>query len=221
MLGFSYFNGPLALSPCSTGSFYLPGERSEGSGLVTIAEQKDEKQKELIEEVIETKEVEKLENNLTQTSSSSQANQAQNSEPFDTRENTLNIVLKFSGVEVNGMYICRNKFTDTPTPYSCEIAEKAQTAGIISKERETFEPERPVTRIEAYAIFMKSICVAPETNENNWQKLIIKKAIELGLTTRTIENFRPNRPISTSEMFALAQKIGQWKANNPNSCQNK
>ncbi len=142
-------------------------------------------------------------------------------EPFATRERTLSIALKLSGIEVTGMYICQNKFTDTPTPYSCEVAEKSQAAGLISQERTTFRPTRSVTRVEAYAIFMKSICVAPETNENNWQKLIIKKAIELGLTTRTIENFRPNRPISTSEMFALAQKIGQWKTNNPNSCQNK
>ncbi len=142
-------------------------------------------------------------------------------EPFATRERTLSIALKLSGIEVTGLYICQNRFTDTPTPYSCEVAEKAQFAGLISQERTTFRPTRSVTRVEAYAIFMKSICVAPETNENNWQNLIIKKAIELGFTTRTIDNFRPNRPISNSEMFALAQKIGEWKKNNPNSCQNK
>lgn len=142
-------------------------------------------------------------------------------EPFGTREKTIDIAIKFSGIEVTGLYICQNRFTDTPTPYSCEVAEKAQFAGLISQERTTFHPTRSVTRVEAYAIFMKSICVAPETNENNWQKLIIKKAIELGFTTRTIDTFRPNRTISTPEMFALAQKIGEWKKNNPDSCENK
>lgn len=142
-------------------------------------------------------------------------------EPFATRERTLSIALKLSGIEITGLYICQNKFTDTPTPYSCEVAEKSQAAGLISSSRTTFRPERSVTRIEAYSIFMQSICVAPETNENNWKKLTVKKAIELGFTERTLDTFSYDRAISTNEMFALAKQIGEWKTSNPNSCQNK
>lgn len=80
-------------------------------------------------------------------------------------------------------YTCLNLFTDTAGKsvpfYTCQVAEKAQATKIISETNTEFNPLKPVSRIEAYAIMMKSICVMPETTNTNWQKEVIKKAMEL------------------------------------------
>jgi len=59
------------------------------------------------------------------------------------------------------------------------VAEKARKTGIISQTNKEFKALQSVSRIEAYSIMMKSICVHPITNGNNWKTEVIKKAIEL------------------------------------------
>lgn len=218
--------------------YALPSGSGGGGGAVIHEEKKDTKTDEKTEkeetkeqkkdaedqektEKKDRKEVKKEEEQTNKNTKTEVRSENPLYEPFATRERALSIALRLSGIELDGLYICQNKFTDTPTPYSCEVAEKSQAVGLISQERTTFRPSRLVSRVEAYAIFMRSACVAPETNENNWKKLIIKKAIELGFTSRTVETFSPDRAITTPEMFALAKQIGEWKVAHPDSCQNK
>jgi len=63
--------------------------------------------------------------------------------------------------------------------FTCQVAEKARTAGIISQTNKQFKPLQSVSRIEAYSIMMKSICVHPVTNSTNWKQEVIKKAMSL------------------------------------------
>ena len=63
--------------------------------------------------------------------------------------------------------------------YTCQVAEKARAAKIISEANKEFNPLRPVSRVEAYAIMMKSICIQPDTTITPWQSSVIQKAIDL------------------------------------------
>jgi len=58
---------------------------------------------------------------------------------------------------------------------------------------------------------MKSICVHPVTNGNNWQKEVIKKAMELGFTVRTIDIFEPDRPLTVFEMYTVVQRLSKYE----------
>jgi len=92
------------------------------------------------------------------------------------------------------------------------IAETALKYGIISKERMLFEPDRDVTRAEAYAMIMNSVCMALDTDtaETDWRVSMYNRANQEGLTTRTWDTFEPNRSILRQELFLLASKASDW-----------
>ncbi|MEI6710907.1 MAG: hypothetical protein WCK88_01225 [bacterium] len=77
------------------------------------------------------------------------------------------------GIGILQDYTCKKSHTDTfgnlVPSYTCQVAEKAQAAKIISETNKQFNPLKPVSRIEAYAIIMKSICIQPETTNTHWQ----------------------------------------------------
>ncbi len=111
-------------------------------------------------------------------------------------------------------YICQKIHTDTlggiiPL-YTCQVAEKARTTGLISQENTEFNPLKPISRIETYSIMMKSICVHPKTTSQNWQTAVINKAIDLGFTVRTLETFEPDRPLLMSEMYAVINRLVEY-----------
>lgn len=57
------------------------------------------------------------------------------------------------------------------------IVETALRYGIITKERTTFEPDRDVTRAEAYAMIMQSVCMTPSRRVGQtWQYNIFGRA---------------------------------------------
>ena len=83
---------------------------------------------------------------------------------------------------------------------------------MISKERTNFEPNRNVTRAEAYSLIMKSVCMNPEnsTAKTAWQKSVFERASLEGLTSKTWTTFDPERPILRQELFKLATKVADW-----------
>ena len=111
-------------------------------------------------------------------------------------------------------YACQKLHTDTfgdlVPSYTCQVAEKAQAAQIISETNTEFNPLKPVSRIEAYVLMMKSICVMPETTDINWQQDVIEKAMELGFTVRTLTTFEPDRPLSIPEMYTVVQRLNDY-----------
>ena len=73
-----------------------------------------------------------------------------------------------------------------------------------------FKPTSNVSRSEAYAMLMASVCMKPTTKNTDWQKNIWQAARTYGLTTRELADFAPNAPILTQELFALAAKTADW-----------
>lgn len=122
--------------------------------------------------------------------------------------------LKVQGASILRDYTCQNLYSDTfgrfVPSYTCQVAEKAQAAQIISSTNTEFYPLQAVSRIEAYSIMMKSICVHPEANSLNWQTEVIKKAMKLGFTVRNLDTFEPNRPLSIPEMYIVVQRINDY-----------
>lgn len=82
---------------------------------------------------------------------------------------------------------------------------------IISSERKTFEGDRSVTRAEAYAMIMKSVCMnVTQNTSSDWRKNVHTLAQEQGLTIKSWETFSPERPILRQELFVLASRAGDW-----------
>ncbi|MEI6553783.1 MAG: S-layer homology domain-containing protein [bacterium] len=91
------------------------------------------------------------------------------------------------------------------------VVETALHYGILSKDRTMFEPDRDVTRSEAFAMIMNSVCMAStQTVQTDWEESLYHRAKEEGLTNKTWETFEPNRPILRQELFLLASKAADW-----------
>lgn len=50
---------------------------------------------------------------------------------------------------------------DSPSDWIPSVVETALANKMISAERSTFEPDRLITRSEAYAMIMSSVCIKP------------------------------------------------------------
>lgn len=83
--------------------------------------------------------------------------------------------------------------------------------GFLSRNRSTLNPWKYISRLEAYALLMKGVCLAPEYGgEPNWAELLYQKAYDNGITQRPWEAFRPNQIIPKSEVFVLASRLADW-----------
>jgi len=122
------------------------------------------------------------------------------------------------GVSLVSGYTCLKFHTDTTgnliPSYTCQVAEKAQAEKIISQTNKQFNPLKSVSRIEAYSVMMKSICVHPVTNALNWETKVIKKAMELRFTVRTLDTFEPDRALTMQEMYILTQRLNDYAKKN-------
>jgi len=102
---------------------------------------------------------------------------------FATRLETILLSLTVRGVPILRDYTCQQIYTDTfgnkVPSYTCQVAEKARAEGIISQTNKQFNPLKSVSRIEAYLVMMKSICIYPTNNSTDWQREVITKAREL------------------------------------------
>lgn len=140
------------------------------------------------------------------------------SNEFATREQTVTLAVTIRGVELSEYYACEGRHSDTQgdniSESTCQIAEKAQNAGIISRSKTTFRPLDSVTRVEAYSMLMKSACITIDKNNADWRQNVIEKAIELGFTKRTFETFSPDRSILISEIIAIGKRLESWKEQN-------
>jgi len=91
-----------------------------------------------------------------------------------TRLETVILSLSVRGVPLVAQYACQKMHTDTSgirvPSFTCQIAEKARTAQIISPTKPEFSPLNPITRSEAYAVLMRSICIVPDAQYTNWQE---------------------------------------------------
>ncbi len=92
------------------------------------------------------------------------------------------------------------------------IAETALKYDIINASRPTFQPDRTVTRGEAYAMIMKSVCMlqADELQGSDWQQQMYEVAVREKLTIRDWTAFNASRPILRQELFVLSSRASDW-----------
>ena len=92
------------------------------------------------------------------------------------------------------------------------IAETALKYDIINSTRPTFQPDRTVTRGEAYAMIMKSVCMLQpdELQGSDWQKQLHEVAVREKLTIRDWTTFNASRPILRQELFVLSSRASDW-----------
>mgnify|MGYP000738767927 CR=1 FL=1 len=87
------------------------------------------------------------------------------------------------------------------------VAETALYYNIISQDRTIFEPDRDITRAEAYSVITKAICVTTDAKSGEtWQQAIHRLAQENNLTIHTWDTFEPERSITRQELFTIASK---------------
>ena len=107
----------------------------------------------------------------------------------------------------------KNTFTDVNAQTNSSLAPTVETAlkyNIISSANKEFRPTSNVTRSEAYAMLMSSVCLKPTATNADWQKNIWQTAKTYGLTTRELGAFEPTKPVLTQELFVMASKVADW-----------
>lgn len=87
------------------------------------------------------------------------------------------------------------------------IAETGLGLGFISPTNSAFEPNQAATRAEAVGVFLKSACAAVPNSSSDWQRNVHAAAIGLGLTNRSFNEWKADRPISRGELFVVGSRL--------------
>jgi hypothetical protein len=97
-------------------------------------------------------------------------------------------------------------------PWLTPVVATALNQGLITRNRTIFEPERDVTRAEAFSMIMKSVCMMPleDNTKNNWQDVVYAIAKTNHITVRTSGDFAPNTPILRQELITIAGRAVEW-----------
>jgi YVTN family beta-propeller protein len=72
-----------------------------------------------------------------------------------------------------------------------------------------FRPQKNISRIEAYALLMRGVCLDP-AEWTDKKKTIYDAAFEAKITTKKWNRFRPNKPVTRNEVFLLASQLADW-----------
>jgi hypothetical protein len=92
-----------------------------------------------------------------------------------------------------------------------DTVEKGIMFDIITPKNSLFRPNDNVTRAEAFAMMMKSVCMNPSENTSlPWEQNIYKTAKIHGITVRSWQNFLPRAPILRQDFFVISTKLDKW-----------
>jgi len=92
-----------------------------------------------------------------------------------------------------------------------QVVKTWLTHGLITPARTVFEPDKDVTRAEAYAMIMKSVCLKmPTSDASNWQQNLYAAVSSAWLTVRSWNTFEPNTPILRQELFTISARAADW-----------
>ena len=90
--------------------------------------------------------------------------------------------------------------------------------GIISDKNSLFRPDDNVTRAEAFAVLMKSVCMDTSRSAySTWERRVYQTAKDNGITSKSWADFRPNDPILRQDLFVIIAKLNNWE-NNSGGC---
>lgn len=91
------------------------------------------------------------------------------------------------------------------------MIESALHYGVITAHRSYFEPERSVTRAEAFSMVMAAVCLYPkDTVSGTWQERMYTTAKNAQITVRTWDAFESEKPILRQELFVIASRAADW-----------
>jgi subtilisin family serine protease len=137
-----------------------------------------------------------------------------------SRLSAVTLWLALSNTTLADVYVCRGWYVDiglTPS-YACQVIEEAAKKQLITRANTLFRPSDTLSRAEAYAILMKSICIVPDGSSPDWQTNIARKAREHGFTVRDSETFEPERPLLVSEMYAIVSQMVKYREKEGHTC---
>lgn len=110
-----------------------------------------------------------------------------------------------------------NTYTDiTTTGNSQETVAVVQTGldnNLIFPNNGAFEPTKKISRIEAYALLMRGVCLKPDEGEDV-VRAIHQKAFQNGITKKSWARFRANSAITRNEVFIVASQLADWADKN-------
>jgi len=103
----------------------------------------------------------------------------------------------------------RGGFQDITEPMK-PLMQVALDRGLIINTP-LFEPTKPITRIEAYTLLMKGVCLVPQPLPNqNWTQAVYDIAHKNGITNITLSRFKPSQIITKKEAFVIVSKLADW-----------
>lgn len=92
-------------------------------------------------------------------------------------------------------------------------------ANNILSQNAHLDANQNVTRIEAYTLLMRSVCLAPETTQiAAWMRVVHQVAYENGITVKPWAQFGWNRIITKKELYTVAFRLADW-ADQTGGCQ--
>lgn len=108
-------------------------------------------------------------------------------------------------------------YTDiTTTGNSQETVSVIQTGldnNLIFPNNGAFEPTKKISRIEAYALLMRGVCMEPDES-TDMARAIHQKAFQEGITTKQWARFRAYSTITRNEVFIVASALADWADKN-------
>ncbi len=126
-----------------------------------------------------------------------------------TRADVLGIAVNMLRVPEADVADYSGSFEDITEPMQPMI-QIALDRGLITSTR-LFEPQRLVTRLEAYTLLMKGVCLNPVPVEGqNWTQAVHQTAYKAGVTNKTLSRFKPSATITKKEAFIIASQLADW-----------
>lgn len=111
-----------------------------------------------------------------------------------------------------------NTYTDITEEGNSEatlsIIQTGLDNDLIFPNNGAFEPTKKISRIEAYALLMRGVCMSPVEGEEDMARAIHQKAMQEGITTKQWARFRPQSSITRNEVFIVASALADWADKN-------
>lgn len=134
-----------------------------------------------------------------------------------TRADVLSIAVNMLRVPTTEIKEYSGSFEDITEPMK-PMVQVALDKGLLVNTR-LFEPSKPVTRVEAYTLLMKGVCLVPTpTAGQNWTQAVHDTAYKAGITNKSLSRFKPSSTVTKKEVFIIAAQLADW-ADTTGGCQ--
>ncbi len=133
-----------------------------------------------------------------------------------SRAELTGIALKIRGATLPEDYACKSYYSDVTTnDWICRAVELSADAGLVSRERKTFDPGKDISKSEALSILMKSMGITIETGADRtgydadvvqWQVNVLESALKHNIIS-SAKDFAPNRSATRADVFSIAVSV--------------